>query len=109
MWPFPRSIHRYVPLSSSASKLRLRAPPTLQLFLTFLALYTIAVLFQRHRSRRDPTSAFFDLARGYEARYSLVRRRQADRFIDAVEQRPADFRARNAGRERERSLCVAIP
>ena len=110
MWPFTRSAHRYARISTSPiSKIRLRASPTLQLFLGFVAVYTIAAFYTWHRSWRDPTSLFFDAHRAYEPRYSLVRRRQADLFIGAVEARPAELFVKNDPRKRSRSLCVGIP
>ena len=57
-------------------------------FLSFLAVYFLAVLYCAHAFRRDPTSAFFDPQYGYKRVYSLKRQEQAEVFIAAANTRP---------------------
>jgi hypothetical protein len=110
MWAFARPTHRYVPLASGlVSKIRPRSSPVLHVLLGFLVVYAIPVLYLRQLSSRDPTSVFFDAHGPYEPRYSLVRRRQADLFIEAVERNPTEFGAKNNAGRRSKSLCVGIP
>jgi hypothetical protein len=56
-------------------------------------------------SARDPTSVFFNPQKGYDPRYSDVRRQQADAFITAYN----PDNVVKAGEEKKRKLCVGIP
>lgn len=49
--------------------------------ITFVILYGIAVIYCHQSYSRDPTSFFFDSAKGYEARYSRIRHEEALRYI----------------------------
>lgn len=66
-------------------------------------LYTI--VSTTSRSVRDPTSVFFNPSKGYETRYSAIRRKQAESFIASYDETKAVTKARPDGRR----LCVGIP
>ncbi|KAF9701481.1 hypothetical protein EKO04_001042 [Ascochyta lentis] len=72
-------------------------------FITITILYTINAV-----SARDPTSFFFNPRKGYAARYSAIRRQQAEDFLQAYHDAPSHEIVK-AGHERNRKLCVGIP
>ena len=63
--------------------------PSSILFLFFLIFYLTLIHYCRTHYYGDPTSFFFDPARGYQRYYSIVRQRQADAFIDAASSQPS--------------------
>ncbi|KAG9202751.1 hypothetical protein G6514_004004 [Epicoccum nigrum] len=72
-------------------------------FVTITILYTINAV-----SARDPTSFFFNPNKGYAAKYSAIRRQQAEDFLQAYHDAPTHEIVK-AGPERNRKLCVGIP
>ena len=59
----------------------LRSRPGTSAFLSFVLVYLASIRYCSQASFRDPTSVFFDHARGYEPRYSAERQNDADNFI----------------------------
>ena len=59
----------------------LRNRPRTSAFLAFCIIYLALIHYCRQAYYQDPTSAFFDSARGYEPRYSAERQNDADNFI----------------------------
>ncbi|KAL8951187.1 MAG: hypothetical protein Q9222_002817 [Ikaeria aurantiellina] len=54
------------------------------ILMVFAALWILTYQYCRFAYTRDPTSYFFDEARGYERHYSRSREQQANEFIDSV-------------------------
>lgn len=80
--------------------------PTLRLLLSFIPIYTLLLIYARHRCIRDPGSVFFDPWTGYDPSYSLTRIDEGDAFIEkANEIKNGDivWKASN-----EPQLCVGI-
>lgn len=59
----------------------LRSRPGTSAFFAFFIAYLTLIHYCSQAYYRDPTSAFFDPVRGYEARYSAERQNDADSFI----------------------------
>lgn len=59
-------------------KLRL---PAVRVFLISAVLYLLTFQYCRFRYWRDPHSAFFDISRVYDWKYSLAREHEANHFI----------------------------
>ena len=59
----------------------LRSRPGTSAFLAFLLVYLALIRYCSQAYYRDPTSAFFDPARGYEPRYSAERQNDADNLV----------------------------
>jgi hypothetical protein len=59
-------------------------------------------------SARDPTSVFFNPRKGYAARYSAIRREQAEAYLHSYHT-AGHSNVVKAGNERQRKLCVGIP
>ena len=59
----------------------LRSRPGASALLAFFLVYLALIRYCSHAYYRDPTSVFFDPARGYEPRYSDERQNDADNFI----------------------------
>ena len=59
----------------------LRSRPGTSALLAFSLVYLALVRYCSQAYYRDPTSAFFDPARGYEPRYSAERQNDVDNFI----------------------------
>ncbi|KAH7091631.1 hypothetical protein FB567DRAFT_278380 [Paraphoma chrysanthemicola] len=76
----------------------------------FLVLVAIAILYTiTSVSSRDPTSIFFRARKGYEPRYSNIRRQQAEAFIaNHTDGRTPDI-TKSSHDEKKRKLCVGIP
>lgn len=71
----------------------------------FVSVYLIIILYVRHNSLRDPTSAFFSPNVGYQSIYSSVRLEQASNFIDNVPDIPRNGTTDTTGKR----LCVGVP
>jgi hypothetical protein len=80
--------------------------PSLVLLLAFLLLYSLAFLTTRSLSQRDPTSYFFDPAKGYKRVYSLFRQEQAEEFTRQVSQ--GAHVAKWDPEQIEETLCVGV-
>lgn len=61
--------------------LRCACSPRLIAFISFSFTYLALIRYCSYAFHRDPTSAFFDPARGYERKYSLDRQAEADSYI----------------------------
>lgn len=72
-------------------------------FIAVVILYTINAV-----SARDPTSFFFNPRKGYAAKYSAIRRQQAEEFLKAYHDAPSHDITKS-GPEKNRKLCVGIP
>jgi hypothetical protein len=73
-------------------------------FIAIAIFYTITSV-----SSRDPTSLFFNARKGYESRYSAIRRQQAEAFIaNHTDGRTPDI-TKSSHDEKKRKLCVGIP
>ncbi|KAF2030938.1 hypothetical protein EK21DRAFT_64245 [Setomelanomma holmii] len=73
-------------------------------FVAFAILYTITSVCSR-----DPTSIYFSPRKGYEPRYSILRRQQADTFVSNRTDTQAPDIAKSSRDEKKRKLCVGIP
>lgn len=75
----------YKPLGgqSRLSLLSFSSSPCIVIGLVFTFLYLLGILYSYSHFYRDPTSAFWDPARGYDKAYSLRREQEAEAFIDA--------------------------
>jgi hypothetical protein len=71
----------------------------------------IAGVFLLHtiesKTVRDPTSVFFDPKKGYQPRYSQLRRKQAAEFISAHNNTGKSWMAKTSNTKKK--LCVGIP
>ncbi|MCJ1471576.1 Mitotic spindle checkpoint component mad2 [Lambiella insularis] len=74
---------RPIPYLKFALRYLLSSPKALG-FGLFLFFYLVAITYCRLNYYRDPTSAFFSQARGYDKIYSLAREQQAAAFIDSA-------------------------
>ncbi|KAI9663363.1 MAG: hypothetical protein M1831_002647 [Alyxoria varia] len=64
--------------------------PALRAFLVYLLAFLLFFHYARHSFYRDPGSAFFDVSRAYERRYTAIRQAEADAFLEASETEPLD-------------------
>ncbi|RMZ69566.1 integral membrane [Pyrenophora seminiperda CCB06] len=71
------------------------------LFIACSFFYTINSI-----SARDPTSVFFNPGKGYAPRYSAIRRKQAEAFVEGYN--PATV-VKSSTDEKKRKLCIGIP
>lgn len=75
--------------------------------LLFLAYFLIIILDVRHFSRRDPGSPFFDPDDAFTRKYSAVRQRQAEAYIETAAQSAVNAAA-YAKAAPGHSMCVGI-
>lgn len=78
------------------------------IFASFLLLYLLLIHYCRTRYYRDPTSAFFDSARGYDQIYSKFRTAQANNFIREVDAITSPVNKTSLPTNTNASLCVGI-
>lgn len=82
---------------------RVLQKPVLLCLLFPVVFFLLARHYAKVNFYRDPTSKFFDPSRAYERRYSAVRQREADIFVDVSATKP--FRRSS---ERAPLLCVGM-
>ena len=87
----------------AGSLLRWAHPPAAVAFLAFFFIYLGLVRYCSHVFYRDPTSFFFDPARGYERHYSLTRQEEAEVFVQNSNSTTSRTPAR-----KDPQLCVGV-
>ena len=85
------------------SLLRWAHSPAAVAFLAFFFIYLGLVRYCNHVFYRDPTSFFFDPARGYERHYSLTRQEEAEVFVQNSNSTTSRTPAR-----KDPQLCVGM-
>ena len=87
----------------AGSLLRWAHSPAAVAFLAFFFIYLGLVRYCSHVFYRDPTSFFFDPARGYERHYSLTRQEEAEVFVQNSNSTTSRTPAR-----KDPQLCVGV-
>ncbi|KAG9243970.1 hypothetical protein BJ878DRAFT_442265 [Calycina marina] len=79
------------------------------LFILPLIFITLAFFRAQRVYSRDPTSYFFDSTTAYDRKYSLIRKKEADAFIEAVATKPFRRTIPYLPGTTRPLLCIGIP
>lgn len=88
--------------------IRVMAVPFLAVLFAFMVVWTYGYRYVRENSFRDPSSKFYDIAKGHTQRYSHVRRLEAEQFIDEHSE-DLTFRRNITNNGDKPFMCVGIP
>lgn len=98
-----KAIGRPLRTSNTTSSYRTLSAARGWTFVAFIFVYLALIRYCSYAYYRDPTSAFFDPARGYERVYSVDRQAQADSFIlDANQSSSSNTQSRDS------KMCIGI-